>query len=96
MLTDSSIDRVMAMDLNWNIIAWNRTSEVLSGITKKNILGKNLLEVFPQINADQEMLDAIKVAFEGKKSFLPSTINAFNRHYAEIISSRCTTIVEIK
>ena len=40
MLIDSSIDRVMAIDNNWNIIVWNHTSELISGISKKKVLGK--------------------------------------------------------
>jgi PAS domain S-box-containing protein len=46
MLIDSSIDRLMAIDLNWNIIAWNHTSEIISGISKKNAIGKKLTELF--------------------------------------------------
>ena len=83
MLIDSSIDRVMAIDLNWNIIAWNRTSELMSGISKKNVIGKKLHEVFPQILSDKEMMDAITAAIDGKKSYLPSLNNSFNRHYTE-------------
>lgn len=83
MLTDSSIDRVMAIDNGWNIIAWNRTSELVAGISRKKVIGKNLLDTFPQILNDKEMLDAITQAFEGKKSFLPSLTNSFNRHYSE-------------
>src|SRR5690349_19862768 len=83
LLIDSSIDRVMAIDLNWNITAWNRTSELISGISKKNVIGKKLTELFPQILNDQEMMDAIEAAFRGDKSFLPSLTNYFNRHYTE-------------
>ena len=83
MLIDSSIDRVMAIDNNWNIIVWNHTSELISGISKKKVLGKNLKEVFPVIRNDQEIMDAIKLAFQGQKSFLPFQINSFNRHNAE-------------
>src|SRR5690349_2989295 len=83
MLMDSSIDRVMAIDLDWNIIAWNRMSELVSGINRKNLIGKKLTEVFPQILNDHEMMDAIDTAFKGRKSFLPSLTNSFNRHYCE-------------
>lgn len=83
MLNDSSIDRVMAIDMNWNIIAWNKTSELISGISKNNVLGKNLLDTFPQILSDNEMLQAIKMGFEGKKIFLPANMSTFNRHYSE-------------
>ena len=64
MLNDSSIDRVMAIDNHWNIIAWNRTSELITGIAKKKVIGKNLLDTFPQILGDKEMLDAITMAFD--------------------------------
>jgi PAS domain S-box-containing protein len=83
MMNDSSINRVMAIDLNWNIIAWNKTSETISGIHRSNILGKNLLDAFPQILNDQEMLHAINMAFEGYKSFLPANYKTFNRQYYE-------------
>jgi PAS domain S-box-containing protein len=83
MLIDSSIDRVMAIDLNWNIIAWNHTSEMISGVSKKNVIGKNLTELFPQILDDPEMMAAIEIAYKGRKSFLPSLTNSFNRHYTE-------------
>ena len=82
-INDSSIDRVMAIDLSWNIIAWNRTSELISGIKKDSLLGKNLLDVFPQMLNDEELLQAIKSAFEGKKTFLPSDSRSFNRLYYE-------------
>jgi PAS domain S-box-containing protein len=83
MLNDSSIDRVMAIDNQWIIIAWNRTSELITGIGRKKVIGRNLLDVFPQILGDKEMLDAITLALEGKKTFLPSLANSFNRHYSE-------------
>jgi PAS domain S-box-containing protein len=83
MLIDSSIDGLMAIDQNWNIIVWNHTSELMSGIKRKNVIGKKLTKVFPQILDDQEMMDAIETAFKGRKSFLPSLTNAFNRHYSE-------------
>lgn len=82
MLNDCSIDRVMAIDSNWNFISWNRTSEKISGISREEVLGKNLLEMFPDILKDPEMLEAIRNAMEGRKSFLPSNSRSFNRvHY---------------
>ena len=83
MLIDSSIDRVMAIDNNWNIIVWNHASELITGISKKKVLGKNLTQVFPEIRDDQEIMNAIELAFHGQKSFLPFLSNSFNRHFAE-------------
>ena len=82
MLIDNSIDRVMAIDLDWNIVSWNRTSELMSGISSNKVIGKGLIDVFPEIENDQEMMDAIELAFAGKKTFLPSA-DSFNRQYYE-------------
>jgi PAS domain S-box-containing protein len=83
MLTDSSIDRVMAIDNNWNIIAFNTTCEQVSGLERNTVIGRNLLKVFPEISNDTEMISAIKDAFSGFKTFLPSAIGLFNRNYIE-------------
>src|SRR5690349_1131558 len=82
-LNDSSIDCVMAIDEEWKIIAWNKTSELATGRTKDVLLGKHLLEEFPQINNDIEMVSAIENAFAGLKSFLPVKTGFFNRQYFE-------------
>jgi len=82
-LNDSSIDRVMAIDASWNIIAWNKTSEELTGHLKQDVLGKHLLEMFPAIKEDEEMINAIKQAFRGFKTFLPSRTGFFNRTHVE-------------
>jgi PAS domain S-box-containing protein len=82
MLNDASIDSVLAIDTQWQIIAWNKTTENISGINKRDALGRHLMEIFPQINADEEMLTAYGMALEGKKSFLPAKAGLFNRaHY---------------
>jgi PAS domain S-box-containing protein len=83
LLNDSSIDRVMAIDDQWCVIAWNRTAAQITGIEKADILGKPLLEIFPQLATDPEMMEAIKLAFQGKKSFVPAHAGLFNRHSYE-------------
>lgn len=83
MLNDCSIDRFMAIDMDWNIIAWNRISEKLTGVAKKDIYGKKLLEVFPQFGEDKEMINGIRMAMSGIKSFVPAQKDLFNRHYYE-------------
>jgi len=72
MMNDCSIDRVMAIDLNWNIIAWNQASEVASGLSREDVLGKNLLDVFASIKSDKEIMHAIHNAFLGNKTFVLS------------------------
>ena len=83
LLNDSSIDRVMAIDEEWKVIAWNRTAAQITGIEKADIIGKHLLEVFPKLGEDPDMMDGIKFGFAGKKSFVPARAGAFNRQSYE-------------
>ena len=83
MLNDSSIDRVMAIDEQWCVIAWNKTAAIITGIHKNDIIGKPLLEVFPQLKEDAEMMEAIQFAMQGKKTFLPARTGLLNRQSYE-------------
>lgn len=83
LLIDATIDRVMAIDLEWRIIAWNRSSEIISGIPKAEILQKNVFEVFPGLEDDEEFVDAFKSAMEGNKSFLLPDHRFEHRRYYE-------------
>lgn len=83
LLNDSSIDRVMAIDEQWHVIAWNRTAAQITGINKADIIGKHLLDVFPKLGEDADMMEAIECGFQGKKSFVPARANAFNRQSYE-------------
>jgi PAS domain S-box-containing protein len=83
MLNDCSIDRVMAIDDKWCLIAWNKTAARITGIDKTDIIGKPLLEVFPRLQEDKDMMNAIELAFMGKKTFLPARSGLLNRQYYE-------------
>ena len=83
MLNDCSIDRVMAIDMEWCVIAWNNTATTITGIQKADIIGRPLLEVFPQLQQDKEIMTAIQFAFLGKKSFVPAKAALFNRQHYE-------------
>ena len=83
MLNDSSIDRVMAIDQEWRIIAWNKTAAIISGIEKSEVIGQPLLDIFPQLAKDKEIMNAIFHAFSGRKSFVPANDKLFNRRHYE-------------
>lgn len=82
-LNDCSIDRVMAIDEQWCVIAWNKTAAQVTGIDKADIIGKPLLDIFPRLQDDKDMMDAIQFAFKGRKTFLPSRAGMLNRQYYE-------------
>ncbi len=46
-LVESSVDRIIAMDRNLNYLVWNKKCEEFYGLSKEQVIGKNLLEVFP-------------------------------------------------
>lgn len=83
MLNDCSIDHIMAIDIDWHIIAWNRTAEVITSMPKSDVMGKHLLQVFPQYEQDNEMMAAIDLAFNGMKSFVPALKEGLNRQHYE-------------
>ncbi|HEX4372889.1 MAG TPA: PAS domain-containing protein, partial [Puia sp.] len=83
MLNDASIDRVMAINAEQKLIAWNKTSENISGIKKEELIGKNLMEIFPQLQQDAEIISAIENAMKGRTSFVPSKPGSFNRNFYE-------------
>jgi PAS domain S-box-containing protein len=78
-LNDASIDRLMAINNDWEIISWNKTTEMVTGIHKNEALGRSLVEIFPQLQEDVETMQAYTLAFQGKKSFLPAKADVFNR-----------------
>lgn len=83
MLNDCSIDRVSAIDNQWHIIAWNNTAECITGLKKETLLHRSLLEVFPEVALDAELLAAIRTAMQGITSFVGAKAGAFNRHHYE-------------
>jgi len=83
MLIDATIDRVLAIDTTWKVIAWNKTTADVTGISKQAAMNQLLLDLFPQLSKDRETLNAIVQAFNGWKSFLPVQRNTFNRHHHE-------------
>lgn len=83
MLNDASIDQVLAFDTNMQVVSWNKTCEQLSGIRKNDIVGKNLLEVFPEIKEHQEVVKAIDMALLGFKTFVPASKGSYGGGYFE-------------
>ncbi len=83
MLADSSIDRVMAIDTQWRIIAWNKTAERITGIAREDLLQRPLLQAFPEITLEPDLTNAIIQALRGQQTFVPAKMGAFNRHYYE-------------
>lgn len=69
-LVESSIDRIMVLDNHLNYILWNKNCEKFYGIKKEEILGKNVLELFPMFKVDPIYQDC-KRALNGENIHIP-------------------------
>lgn len=83
LLSDCCTDRIIAIDNQWRIIAWNTASENFTGLKKEALLNKRLQDVFPEIMLDAELTGAIRAAMQGCTSMVEAREGAFNRHYYE-------------
>lgn len=83
MLNDASIDRVMAVDTELKIIAWNKASETITGLPRSLVTGRLLPDVFPWFEEDEAVRKAFGVALKGYKSYLPADANLEHRSFYE-------------
>jgi PAS domain S-box-containing protein len=65
-LIDNSIDGIFAFDKDLKITAWNKTLEIQNGFTKKEVVNKNLFEIFPNYQGTEEGM-AIEDVLNGRK-----------------------------
>jgi len=60
-ILEISSDIVIALDRNMNYLFWNRKAELYYGIPVKDIIGKNILELFPSFIGDPSYQDLRRV-----------------------------------
>src|ERR1051325_8066369 len=73
LLVDCSIDAIIAIDINYRIITWNKKAAAIYNVSNKKAIGKSLREIIPGLEHDQEMIAAIDTAIKGYKSFVPAS-----------------------
>ena len=83
LLTESSIDAMIAIGTDNEIISWNKAASLLFNVRKNDALGSSLAKTLPSINEDAAFLNAIKYAKEGKQSYLPATNDHTHRQHVE-------------
>lgn len=83
MLNDASIDQVLAINTDFEIIAWNKTCETETGLLKADVMGKPVTEVFPLLRKDENMLHCFKQALLGYKCFVPAEEQRYRAGYYE-------------
>jgi PAS domain S-box-containing protein len=73
-LVEASVDAIIVMDRNMNYLYWNKRAEQLYGLKKEQVLGKNVLELFPAF-IDNSSYSAFRKALNGETSYISGNEN---------------------
>ncbi|HYK57143.1 MAG TPA: PAS domain S-box protein, partial [Flavisolibacter sp.] len=70
-LVEASVDKIIVMDRNMNYLVWNKRCEEYYGLKKEQVIGKNILEVFPGSFNEPAYAD-FKKALKGETVYIPA------------------------
>lgn len=84
LLIESSIDAMIAIDLDNKVLAWNKAAVLMFGKEKEFAIGKPLQDALASVDEDIAILTAISQAKSGRKSFLPADRDILYRKHVEI------------
>ena len=73
LLNDFSIDAIIAIDSQRNVIAWNRTAAITYDRSKEQAPGQSIFKLIPGLEDDKDTMYAIEQAFKGYNSFVPAS-----------------------
>jgi Amt family ammonium transporter len=74
-ILDSSMDSIVTIDLLGNIIEFNPASEKIFGYLKKNVIGKNFIELFIQKKDQASIKESLKHQFSAAQGLLHNRRN---------------------
>jgi PAS domain S-box-containing protein len=70
-LVENNVNRIAAFDTELRITNWNKRCEEEVGKTKEEVLGKCLLDVFPNMANDEEIMNAFEKSKMGGTVHVP-------------------------
>ncbi len=70
-LLESSLDRIIALDRQMNYIYWNQQAEVHYGLRKEEMIGRNILDIYPQL-VDDPTYDHFRQVLRGEPVHIPA------------------------
>ena len=82
-LVESSVDRIIAMDRNLNYLVWNKKCEEYYGLKKEDVIGKNVLEIFPSTQ-NTTTYDEFRKVLRGETIHIPARKEEGNDKFHEI------------
>lgn len=80
---NASIDRMMALNANHEVILWNKSNELATGLKKEAVMGKKFFELFPEAADCEEIKKGIACAFAGFTYFVPAGWGSYEGGYYE-------------
>lgn len=83
LMTDASIDQIMALDLSLKITAWNHACEQVTGIPREQATGRLFTELLCGVVEFPHVMEALVKALKGLKSFVPYEKAAYSGGYFE-------------
>jgi PAS domain S-box-containing protein len=80
-IIDSSVDLIAVFDTEYRYVTVNRKADEIYKIKKEDLVGKKVLDIFPQIK-DSDMMKDLKIAFTDKVVHNPG-YKSLSGHYLE-------------
>jgi PAS domain S-box-containing protein len=77
-LLEASVDRIIVLDRNMNYQYWNTKAENYYGISRNEVVGRNILELFPGF-VDDPSYESFRNALKGITVHIPASKNLDNR-----------------
>jgi PAS domain S-box-containing protein len=77
-LLEATVDRIIVLDRNMNYLYWNKRAEDYYGISKEEVVGKNILDTFPAFMNDPSYKEFRNV-LKGDIVHIPAEKNLHNK-----------------
>lgn len=82
-LVEASVDRILVMNRHMNYLYCNQKAADFYGLRKQDIIGKNVLEVFPA-SINDPTYNHFRRALRGDTVHIPAIENISEEHYFEV------------
>ncbi|MFL5810662.1 MAG: PAS domain S-box protein, partial [Flavisolibacter sp.] len=82
-LVESSVDRIIAIDRNLNYLVWNKRCEEYYGLRKEKVIGRNVLEIFPDTQ-NTPTYEEFKKVLRGETIHIAARKDSGKEDYHEI------------
>ncbi len=83
LINDANTDQCLVLNTDLRIISWNRACEQITGIPRSEAIGKHYHELHPEAATASAIAEAIELALQGLKSFVPWEAGSYSGGFYE-------------